>query len=198
MNPTARTRIHPVRATLVAFVFGASACSGSTQGTNYHPGVTGTGVTSGLGSLNGAEGSQSPVITSISPGSGYASGGTVVTLRGSSFQSSATVSLGGAPCREVQVLSATTLTCVTSSHFEGAVNVEVSNPNSQSFSVTGAFQYLAMPEMRNNLALGSVGGISKGSNVMLRIMGGNTGSQSRVFGSSLRATIGLVGTQAAH
>ncbi len=65
---------------------------------------------------------QRPAIVKISPKSGPATGGTVVTITGSGFSSPATVDFGEVPAGEVKVLSSTTITAVAPS---GVANATV-------------------------------------------------------------------------
>src|SRR5262249_26105846 len=75
--------------------------------------------------------SAPPSLTGLSPGSGGSQGGTVLTLSGAGFQKGATVLVGGMSCTDVQA-SASQITCKTPAHIAGAVDVLVSNPDSQS------------------------------------------------------------------
>lgn len=54
-----------------------------------------------------------PVITLILPNTGPTLGGTTVIISGNYFSSTATVTLGGLPATNVQVINATTITAVT-------------------------------------------------------------------------------------
>jgi uncharacterized repeat protein (TIGR02543 family) len=85
-----------------------------------------------------------PTATGISPTSGTASGGTLVTVAGTDFVAGATVTVGGAVCTSPNVVSATSLTCTTGAGSAGAVNVVVSNSDSQSGTLTSGFTYVAV------------------------------------------------------
>ncbi len=76
-----------------------------------------------------------PTVTSISPVSGPAAGGTAVTLTGTDFTTGATVTIGGVAATNVIVVSATSITAVTAAHCAGAVDVVVTNPDGQSGSL---------------------------------------------------------------
>ncbi|MGA9800313.1 MAG: IPT/TIG domain-containing protein, partial [Terriglobales bacterium] len=82
-----------------------------------------------------------PTVTSISPLSGTTSGGTVVTITGTGFLSGATVSLGGNAATAVTVVSATSITATTPAHAVGAVNVVVTNTDTQSGTLTNGYTY---------------------------------------------------------
>ncbi|MGH9557039.1 MAG: beta strand repeat-containing protein, partial [Terriglobales bacterium] len=83
-----------------------------------------------------------PTITSISPNSGTAAGGTSTTITGTNFQSGATVSFGGTAAASVTFNSSTQLTAVTPARAAGAVNVVVTNPGGQSATLTNGFTFL--------------------------------------------------------
>jgi phospholipase C len=75
---------------------------------------------------------QTPTVSSISPTSGPAAGGTSVTLTGTNFASGATVTFGGLAATSVTVVNSTTITAKTPANAPGATNVTVTNPNLQS------------------------------------------------------------------
>ena len=85
--------------------------------------------------------STAVTITSIAPNSGTTSGGTGVTIAGSNFAAGATVSFGGVPATNVNVVSPTSITATTPAHEFGAVNVVVTNPNNQTATLNGGFTY---------------------------------------------------------
>jgi len=58
-------------------------------------------------------GERPPTVTSVSPNSGPAAGGTAVTIGGTGFVSGAKVSVGGIPATKVVVKSASTITATT-------------------------------------------------------------------------------------
>jgi hypothetical protein len=89
----------------------------------------------------GGTGNPAPTVGSISPTSGTASGGTAVTVTGTGFLAGATVSLGGTAATGVSVVSSTKITATTAAHAAGAVNVVVTNTDSQAGSLTGGYTY---------------------------------------------------------
>jgi phosphatidylserine/phosphatidylglycerophosphate/cardiolipin synthase-like enzyme len=94
----------------------------------------------------GAPPSQpAPTVSSVSPTSGPTSGGTSVTISGGNFTNGATVSFAGVAATNVNVASASTITATTPSHAAGAVNVTVTNPDTQSVTLTNGFTYNAPP-----------------------------------------------------
>jgi uncharacterized protein (TIGR03382 family) len=85
-----------------------------------------------------------PVLSSLAPTAGPIAGGTSVTLTGSSFVSGATVTFGGTAA-SVTSSSGTSIAVTTPAHAAGAVDVVVTNPDSQVATLTGGFTYLAAP-----------------------------------------------------
>ncbi|MBN1417467.1 MAG: IPT/TIG domain-containing protein, partial [Planctomycetes bacterium] len=86
-----------------------------------------------------------PVVSSVTPSQGPVSGGTAVTIGGTSFQTGATVTFGGTSATSVVVVSSTQITCATPAHAAGAVAVEVVNPDAQSGTLAGGFTFVAGP-----------------------------------------------------
>ena len=87
--------------------------------------------------------STTPTLTSISPTSGPTTGGTTITLTGTNFVSGATVRVGGVAATNVVFSSATRVTARTPAGTAGARDVQITNPNGQSATRTGAFTYTA-------------------------------------------------------
>ena len=84
---------------------------------------------------------SAPVISSIFPQSGSTSGGTLVTVNGSNFQTGATVLFGGLIASSVTVSSATQIQAVTPVHIAGTIDVTVRNSDSQSSVLSSGFAY---------------------------------------------------------
>lgn len=84
-----------------------------------------------------------PTVTSVTPTTGPLAGGTAITITGTGFTTGATVTLGGTAATAVTVTSATTITATTPARTAGAVTLTVTNPDTQSASLTTAFTYLA-------------------------------------------------------
>jgi hypothetical protein len=82
-----------------------------------------------------------PVVTSVSPNCGPASGGTNVTITGSNFKAGATVTFGGAAASNVTFINSSQITCTTPAHFPAAVDVTVRNPDGQSGTLLRGFTY---------------------------------------------------------
>jgi hypothetical protein len=82
-------------------------------------------------------------VTGVDPGLGSAAGGTSITVRGTGFQTGATVSLGGTAATNVVIVNATTITAVTAVHSAGQVNVVVTNPDDGRGTLTNGYRYVA-------------------------------------------------------
>jgi len=84
-----------------------------------------------------------PTVESIAPAGGRLSGGTSVTITGTNFESGATVTIGGNAATDVVVVSATQITCVTpASATTGTKNVVVTNPGSETGTLTNGYIYV--------------------------------------------------------
>ncbi|HEX7153842.1 MAG TPA: IPT/TIG domain-containing protein [Thermoanaerobaculia bacterium] len=88
-------------------------------------------------------------IVNISPNSGIAAGGTLVTITGAGFASGlpATVTFGGTAGTNVQFVSPTVLRVVAPPHALGIVDVVVSM-GGQSITAAGGFTYQVVPPRR--------------------------------------------------
>ena len=91
--------------------------------------------------LNRSGSNPAPTVTTISPSSGSASGGTAVTITGTGFVAGATVSLGGTAATGVTVVNSTSITATTAAHAAGTVNVVVTNTDGQSGTLSGGYTY---------------------------------------------------------
>ena len=129
------------------------------------------------GDTNGAwdvfvNNTPAPGVTNISPTQGPTSGGTDVTLSGSGFENGATVAFGGTPATTVSVVNATTISATTPEHAAGAVDVVVTNPDTQPGTLAGGFTYVACtltidPTTASPGAGGGAGSVSVTANASL-------------------------------
>jgi uncharacterized protein YhjY with autotransporter beta-barrel domain len=106
--------------------------------------VTTVGGTSATGASDGFTYVAEPIVTSVSPGSGPATGGTSITITGSNFTGATAVSIGGAAASSYSVDSATRITATTPAGSAGAADVVVTTA-SGSGTGTGLFTYIAPP-----------------------------------------------------
>lgn len=121
-----------------------------------------------------------PTITSVSPSSGIITGATPVTISGAGFSPGAIVSFGGSACAPVTVVSPTIITCTTSSHTAGAVNVVVTNTNAQSGTGVSVFTYRGAPTVTGISPI--VGPLAGGAVVTITGSGFYTGSSVTLGG----------------
>lgn len=130
-----------------------------------------------------------PTVTSVSPARGPVGGGTVITLTGTDFQPGASVRLGGVPAFAVTVTSATTATAVTNSSASGAVDVVLTNPDTQAGTLTAGFTYDAAPTLT---AVSPLSGATAGGTVVtLTGTGFGAGAQVR-FGTDAATGVTVV------
>ncbi len=83
-----------------------------------------------------------PTVTSITPTTGSASGGTVVLISGANFETGATVKIGGVTCSTSSVTSSS-ITCTTAAATVGTYDVVVTNPSGAPGTLTAGYGYVA-------------------------------------------------------
>ena len=86
------------------------------------------GVTKQTYALNVTRAAAPPTVTNISPSTGKTSGGTSVTITGTDFTGTTSVTIGGELATNVDVKSATEITATTPANGVGAVDVVVTTP----------------------------------------------------------------------
>lgn len=82
-----------------------------------------------------------PEILSISPVSGPVAGGTTVTITGTNFASAATLTFAGITAT-INSTSSNSISATTPAHGTGKVDVEVTNPDGQKFTLADGFSYV--------------------------------------------------------
>ncbi len=96
--------------------------------TNHHTEDLSTASGTAVGAYTYTTPVATPTVTLVGPVSGSTNGNTTVTLTGTNFNSTTTVTFGGRVCTDVAASSATSLTCITPSQTStGAVNVVATN-----------------------------------------------------------------------
>src|SRR5437879_9406032 len=80
-----------------------------------------------------------PTISQVTPNAGSTNGGTSVTLNGTGFTAGATVTFGSANATNVVVINDTTITATTPANPPGAINVTVTNTDTQSATVNNGY-----------------------------------------------------------
>jgi len=83
-------------------------------------------------------------LTAVSPASGPPGGGTAITLTGTYLAGATSVTVGGAPCTNVQVVNNTTVTAVTPAGSSGTQDI-VLTCNKGSVTLSGGFTYAVVP-----------------------------------------------------
>lgn len=121
-------------------------------------------------------------VTSVSPATGSTAGGTAVTITGTSFSGSPSVTFGGVAATSVVVVNSTTITCVTGVHAAGLVTVAVG-----SATLANGYTYVVPPVLTS---LTPIVGTKRGGTVVMLTGTGFTGATSVLFGST--AGVGLM------
>ncbi len=88
-----------------------------------------------------------PFITSFAPTTGTVDGGTRVTITGTDFDATATVTLDGSAATIVERKGTTSITITTAAHAPGRVDLLVTNPDGQSFKPTDKFTFVVPPSV---------------------------------------------------
>jgi formylglycine-generating enzyme required for sulfatase activity len=86
-----------------------------------------------------------PMITSVSPVYGSATGGTTITITGTGLTGASSVTVGGNPATDV-VVNDTTITAVTPPGAIGAANVSVTTQGGTA-TISGAFTFREVPSV---------------------------------------------------
>ncbi len=141
--------------------------------------------------LSSSVSNPAPTVTTISPSSGPAGGGTPVTITGTGFQSGATVSLGGTAATGVTVVSSTSITATTAAHAAGAVNVVVTNTDSQSGTLPNGYTYNATTGGTISYVQGKSATLTSGTSIAITYTAAQTAGDLNVvavmWGDTTRA-----------
>ncbi|KTD46279.1 IPT/TIG domain-containing protein [Legionella quateirensis] len=114
--------------------------------------------------------SVAPTLVSITPNAGTSLGNTAVTLTGTNFTNSSTVTFDGVSASNIVVINETTLTADTPAHAAGAVDVVVTTA-AGSDTLTNGYTYLAIPTLStinpvSGTAIGNTGVTLTGTHFM--------------------------------
>ena len=123
-----------------------------------------------------------PTVTSVSPNTGPASGGTVAAITGSMFVSGAVVIIGGRPAGSIVDVDANLISARFPALPPGAADVVVTNPDGQSGKLGAGFTVAASvnpPSPRVNSISPAAGPVEGGETAV--ITGDGFGSGARVF-----------------
>ena len=133
-----------------------------------------------------------PVVTGISPATGSIEGGTPVTLSGTGFLGTSSVTIDSLPAIGWTVNPAgTQISFTTPPHAAGAVTVEVTTPNGTD---TASYTYAEMPDV-NRYESADLNIVRTGVWVEYPSLGSSAASYSRSSTSLASATIWFNGTQ---
>ncbi len=86
-----------------------------------------------------------PAINSITPSVGFSSGGTSITIVGTGFQATPTVTVGGASATSINRVSLTEIRATTPAGTTGLADVTVTNIDGKTVTRAGGFRYRAAP-----------------------------------------------------
>ncbi|HZT70141.1 MAG TPA: IPT/TIG domain-containing protein [Terriglobia bacterium] len=128
-------------------------------------------------------------ISGISPTSGPATGGTVVTITGTGFQTGASVAFGGVSSAAVTVASSTEINAVSPPENTGTVSITVTNADSQSASLPSAFTFTSGPSISS--VTPNSGPVTGGTTVTILGSGFQSGT-SVAFGGISAASVKFV------
>ena len=121
-----------------------------------------------------------PVIGSVSPNSGPTGGGTVITVRGSNFDSGARVNIGNVAATNVQRISSSELRATTPAQSAGTYRVQVVNGGGLSASLYNAFTYSSTSGLQPVIYSVSPASGGTGGGTVITVRGKNFESGARV------------------
>jgi uncharacterized repeat protein (TIGR01451 family) len=162
-------------------VTGTFASTSTSFGAGRSFGVSYPGANSVLLTASG------PTISSVSPNNGPDVGGTSVTITGTGFVATPSVTFGGVSAPSVTFDSATQLTVTTPGGGTGTVNVIVTNPDAQPTTLANGFTFNATAPPAITLLRPNTGNVTGGSTVY--IDGTNLDTVTSVVFDSTNATI---------
>lgn len=128
-------------------------------------------------------------ISGVSPSQGPTSGGTVVTVNGTGFQTGAAVKFGSVLSTAVTVASSTQISAMSPSENVGTVGLTVTDPDSQSTSMPSAFTYTSGPSVTS--VSPNTGPVTGGTTVTIMGSGFQSGA-SVAFGGILATSVNFV------
>ncbi|MCI0342026.1 MAG: IPT/TIG domain-containing protein [Planctomycetales bacterium] len=185
----AATSVVLVSATSITAVTPAGA-AGAANVVVTNPDSQAATLVNGFTYTSGA--APAPTLASVSPASGPTAGGQLVTLSGTGFQTGASVTFGGTAATSVTVLSAGTLTCVTpATGTPGAVSVTITNPDTQSATLTGGYTYVAPPALSS---ISPTSGSSLGGTAVTLSGTSFQAGATVLVGASLATSVAVTGT----
>ena len=85
-----------------------------------------------------------PNITGYSPKSGPTTGGTLITFTGTNLENITEITVGGAECKPINIITPEEITCTTTAHVEGEVNIVLTS-GPDTVTLPDAFEYIKQP-----------------------------------------------------
>ncbi|HBI33866.1 MAG TPA: hypothetical protein DDY44_01795 [Candidatus Moranbacteria bacterium] len=133
---------------------------------------------------NGYTFNPAPTISAgaVSPASAKLTGGDTITITGTGFYGTPTVTLGGTAATAVTVVNPTTITATTPAHSVGAVDVVITNEDSQSATLTNGFTFTELPPTLSSISPDN-GPVAGGTNVTISGTNFVAGSVSAIGGT---------------
>lgn len=122
-----------------------------------------------------------PTVASVAPAGGDVAGGTAITITGTDFDASSTVTVGGNACVSVVVVSPTEITCTTPAGTAGLAAIEVTTSEGTA-SVPDSFTYATAPTIADVLPAG--GDVAGGTTITVTGTGFFTGATVTVGGTA--------------
>ena len=147
-------------------------------------------LTSGYTYVSSSSSSTNSVsVSSASPNQGPTTGGTVVTITGTGFQTGNAVSFGSVQSSAVTVSSNTQIQAMSPAESAGTVAITVTNSSAQSSSLPSSFTYTSAPSV-SSISPNS-GPVTGGSTVTILGSGFQTGA-TVAFGGIAAASVTIV------
>jgi IPT/TIG domain len=110
-----------------------------------------------------------PVVSSVSPTVGFASGGLLITITGTGFidneEEPISVKIGGAPCLNINLVDSTTIECTTPVRSAGLKSIIITNFDGQSATLANSFTFNAAPKVTSITPSG--GALAGGTSVTI-------------------------------
>jgi hypothetical protein len=134
------------------------------------------------------------LVGNLTPSHGSIAGGTLLTINGTSFTSTSTITVGGTDCPVSGTPTSTQIICTTAAHALGQVSVVVSNPTTTlSTTFANSFTYSADAPVLNAAPIAPVSGTTLGSTpVVISGTGFLSGATATVGGQT--CTSGVLNT----
>ncbi|WP_182449822.1 IPT/TIG domain-containing protein [Streptacidiphilus sp. P02-A3a] len=168
---------------------GGSGGGGSSLTTSTYPGATSTltdGYNAGDGSIVFTFTQDAPTVTAVSPTTGPAAGGTVVTVTGTNFTGETSVTFGAGNPATAVTCTDTTCTATAPAGTPGTVDVQVTTPGGTSAtSSADQYTYIAAPAV---IAVSPGAGPLAGGTTVTITGTGLAGATAVTFGAGNPAT----------